>query len=242
MNIYKNFIEDTQIKRPALNTKEVLLSYISDLEGIKGKVKQNFYHVKETKEKLRIAGYSVAYRDETEQMLREQVNNNISSLFFKYIEGMERRKEELKAKSTMAISPSNRDAATNNLLKLTPILGNLENNDIREIFNSSKEKDIAIIETLYMQVKNTDIMLAIEMEEYLEEFTKGNEIRIIEEVFEEIKSLNQYLDYEYITRLNEAYKSSTPSYDIKVSLGGTVDRIIDAYIDNIKDLISKIED
>lgn len=242
MNIYKNFIEDTQIKRPVLNTKEVLLSYISDLEGIKGKVKQHFYQVKEIKEKLRIGGYSLAYRDETEQRLKEDVNKNISSLSSKYIEGMESRKEELKRKSTMAISPGDRDAATNNLLKLTSILGKLESDDIKEIFNSSKEKDIAIIETLYMQVKNTDSVLANEISEYLYKFTKEDEIRIVEGVLEEIKSLNQYLDYEYITRLNEAYIGITPSYDTKINLGGTVDKIIDAYIDSIKGLINKLED
>lgn len=238
MNIFENFIENTGAKRANLNTKEVLLSYKSELNSIETIVLSHFNQLKDTESQLNSNGFSAAYVKEHMEKLKESMNKNIDGMFATKIAAMEKSLSHLKERVLLA--SGDKEVSRNNILKLQSVLSNLSIEDKEQLFESSKDKDPNVLQILYIDLKESSPILANHIMEYIDEVTGEKEIRLIEKQLEQIKGLKSYLTYDFIKCQDDAY-SQISAYATLVP-GGAIGRTIKAYIDDIDRHIDNLKE
>ncbi|MDC0803960.1 hypothetical protein POG14_17460 [Clostridium paraputrificum] len=235
MNIFENFIEPTGAKKPQLNTKEVLEYCKGELISIESNVNRIYKEIKNNEEKLRKGGFSSDYIKEHIEKNIPIINSNIEGIFNNKLNGIKERLKLLKERA--AVSLGNKDIALNNLMKVQTVLPTLSEEDKKLLFYYSKDKDPKVLEILYLNTKNTNQSLALDILDYLEEFTGQKEIRMVENQVKQIEGLKGLLNYDYISKLDEAYSNNTMYNTVG---GGAVNRIIGAFIDDIDKVINEI--
>ncbi|MEG1411394.1 MAG: hypothetical protein RSD36_16265 [Terrisporobacter sp.] len=235
MDIYKNFIEETGAKKIVINTKEVLEGVKKQLESIETYVISAYKQVHEIENKLNTNIYTIDYIKEYMKKTKESMSNNIDVMFNSKIDSLEKDLQHLKERTLLSVG--DKDISRNNILKLQSVLSNLSIEDKEQLFESSKDKDYNVLQILYLNVKESNPMFACEIMEYMDMLTGTNEIRIVESHINQIKGLKSYLTYDFIKSQDNAHSQETIYGNLLI--GGTVSRIIEAYILDIERDIEK---
>lgn len=238
MNIYDNFIENTGAKKPILNTKDVLQSFKKHLESIENYVISSYNQLIDIEIKLGASGYSIDYIKEHMNKTKESMNKNIDGMFNTKVDSME---EDLKyLKERALLTSGNKETSMNNILKLQSVLPNLSIEDKEQLFESCKDKDPNILEILYLNAKEKDPLFATKVMDYLNSITGEDEIKLVENLLEQIKGLKSYLTYDFIKSQDVAYKQQ--STYATITPGGSISRIIKAYIEDIDKNINSLNE
>ena len=147
----------------------------------------------------------------------------------------EKRREELKAgledvEKKIGLMIGNVQAAQNNLAKVQAVLKSMNIEDKEELFKAALAKDPNLLSVLYFDVKNESPLLAEQIKEKMDDFTGVTVADIVRQQCEQIKSLEGYLSYDMVKGMGEAYTSMG---DVDTTFGGTVDRIIQSFYEDI---------
>lgn len=236
MNIYETFIKDTGARKPVLNTKEILQRFKTYLQSIEASVISSYKQLNEIENKLSTNMYTIDYIKEYMAKTKESMNKNVEQMFNKKIEAMESDLKILKERALF--NSGDAEISKNNIIKLQTVLPNLSIEDKELLFENSKDKDPNVLEVLYMNVKGTNQALALKIMQHMDKITGNDEIKLVENEFEQIKGIMTYLNYDSIKNLDEAYQSRTIYTTVK---GGAINRTISAYIEEIERIIESIE-
>lgn len=237
MNIYDNFIESTGAKQPNLNTKDVLEGFKSHLQSIETSVIISYKQLNEIENKLSTSIYTLDYIKEYMDKTKESMNKRLDEMFNTKIAAMEKDLEYLKER--VLLSSGDKEISRNNILKLQSVLPNLTDDDKEQLFESSKDKDPNVLEILYLNTKEKNASLANRIMEYLYEITGENEIKLVESHIKQINGLKSYLTYDFIKSQDISYSQQTV-YATLVP-GGSISRIVRAYIEDIDKDIESIK-
>ena len=229
MFITDNFIEDAKVKAIKGDISIAVNAIESELEAIKEplKNKRNAYNT----ELLRYCVpnmYTPEFIEEKKKELDENFDKDMTTLYDDLINKCSSYIEKF-AKDTV-ITIEDKEASNRNLIKLNSIMNNLTIEDIKRIFEESKEKDLSVIQTLYYHIKGTEPMLAVEMGKYIEEFTGERKRQELEGIFNTIKGMNIFLNIASICQMDKVYKYEGGS------LNTGINKIIDSYIEKLDQL------
>lgn len=228
MNIYETMLEDANVKTPDLYAVETLERYKAILDRIRDYVVDHWGHFMHTCEQMRGSDHSIAYIQEFLEHERESYESSAAGFF-------EKRREELKAgledvEKKIGLMIGNVQAAQSNLAKVQAVLKSMNIEDKEELFKAALAKDPNLLSVLYFDVKNENPLLAEQIKEKMDDFTGVTVADIVRQQCEQIKSLEGYLSYDMVKGMGEAYTSMG---GVDTTFGGTVDRIIQSFYEDI---------
>lgn len=229
MFITDNFIEDAKVKAVKGDISIAINAIQSALEAIKEplKNKRDAYNAELLKYSVPNM-YTPEFIEEKKKELGANFDKDMTTIYDDLINECSSYIEKF-AKETV-ITTEDKEASNRNLIKLNSIMNNLAIEDIKRIFEESKEKDLSVIQTLYYHIKGTEQMLAIEMEKYIEEFTGERKRQELEGIFNTIKGMNIFLNIASICQMDKVYKYEGGS------LNTGINKIIDSYIEKLDQL------
>lgn len=228
MNIYETMLEDANVKTPDLYVVETLEKYKAILDRIRDYVVEHWGHFAHTCEQMWASDHSVAYIQEFIERERESYETSAAGFF-------EKRREELRAglevvKKKIGLVIGNGQAARNNLAKVQAALQGMNIEDKEQLFKAALEKEPSLLSVLYFNVKNESPLLVEQIKAKMDGFTGASAVDIVRQQCEQIESLGSYLSYDMVKGMGEAY---TAMGDVDTTFGGTVDRIIQSFYEDI---------
>lgn len=237
MNIYESIIEDVKAVKAAPDIKGALTRYKGHVEEIRNKAVYTHTEYQKMLDKLQGGMYSIDYIKEFEQKERANYENGLSNAIEKIIQKM---KEELDAlKAVTKVTTGDVAVSTNNLLKLQSILPGMSVEDKEKLFECVAERDPNVLEVLYFNVKNESPVLAERIKKSIDTFTGVTGVDLVEKHFNHLASLREYLNFDMVKSMGEGFAGVD---GVQLSIEGTVDRILEAFIQAIDKDIAQLEE
>lgn len=236
MNIYETMLDDANVKTPDLYAVETLEKYRAILERIGSYVVDHWSHFTHTCEQMRSSDHSVAYIQEFIENEKKSYEVSAAGFFEKCREELTSGLEDVKKKVGLVIG--NAQAAQNNLAKVQAVLQGMGIEDKEQLFKAALIKDANLLSVLYFNVKNESPILAEQIKEKMDEFTGASIAEIVRNQCEQIASLESYLNYDMIKGMGEGYSAME---HVDTTFGGTVDRIIQSFYEDIDKKIAQVK-
>lgn len=237
MNIYESIIEDVKAVKAAPDIKGALTRYKDHIAEMRNKAVYTHTEYKKMLEKLQADGYSIDYIKEFEQKERKQYESGLANVIASVIRKMKEELDTLKA--VTKVTTGDRAVSTNNLLKLQSILPGMSIEDKETLFECVAERDPNVLEVLYFNVKDEAPAFAERIKEYIDIFTGAAGVALVEKHFNQIISLKNYLDFDMVKSMGDGFAGVDGT---TLSIEGTVDRIIEAFIQAIDKDIAQLEE
>lgn len=236
MNVYENIINDVKPRKAQVNAENVLLYFKRCVEEINKKVAFCYTRYQGVLDNFAAGGYTQAYIQEWEEKERW---NYEGKLMLEIDTILNRAKEEFqRMKVSAQIQIEDKDASANNILKLQSILPKMNEEDKEELFKCAADKDPNILEILFFNVKNEDLVLADKIMDKLNEYTGNEQIRIVEQEYQQLEGLKSYLTFDAVKHMGTGF-SAVEGADLTIE--GSVDRILQAYLQEIDRKIEEIK-
>lgn len=236
MNMYENIIDDAKAKKIPINAINVLSHFKRCVEEINRKVAFCYTRYQQTLDKLAAGGYTQAYIREWEEKERE---NYEGKLMLEIDTLLNDAKEEFEKMQTLTqIQVADKETSANNILKLQAILPKMNDEDKEQLFECAADKDPNILEILLFDVKNDNPVLADKIMDKLNEYTGLEKIRIVEQEYQQLSGLKSHLTFDMVKSMGIGFSAIE---GVEMTIQGTVDRIIAAYVQEINKNIEKIK-
>lgn len=152
---------------------------------------------------------------------------------------MEKMGADLQAlKESARVQTGDKEVSANNLLKLQAILPEMSIEDKEQLFQSVADRDPNVLEVLYFNVKSQEPVLAEKIMDKMDEFTGNKQISIVEKEYEQLAGLKGYLTFDAVKSMGEGFSAVE---GVTLTIEGTVDRILEAYIQEIDRKIEEVK-
>lgn len=189
--IFEDFIQSTGEKRADIGEEEILNSYKSNFNELKNFVEDKMRKYEVIKAQFNSDMYTQEYILKEVTKAREMIDTGIQDFISKKVEEMT-NKYEIALKQPK-VKNKNEEISRNNLTKVAT-LGDLSEEDIRKLFEISKDKDINVIMLIQIQAERKGFTtLSEEIKEYIEWFNNTKMLKYMENKINEFESLKGFL-------------------------------------------------
>lgn len=225
--IFADFVQSTGEKRVDIGGKIILESYKSDFNELKDFVEDKMKKYEVIKAQFNSDMYTQEYRVKEITKATEIIDTGIKDFISKIVEKMTNKYEV--ALKQPKVKDKNEEVSKNNLTKISA-LGDLSEDEIKEVFEISKDKDINVIMLLQIQAERKGlIILSEEIKEHIEEFTNVKALEYMKKEIEEMESLKEYLQCSIVE-----------SYGLDDGCVIGVEKIMCDYIEQIDKVIKSL--
>lgn len=234
--MYENIIDDAKAKKIRSNAVNVLSHFKNCVEEINKKVAFCYTRYQQTLDNMAAGGYTQAYIREWEEKERENYEGKLMLEIDVLLNDV---KEEFeKMQTSTQIQVEDKETSANNILKLQAILPKMNNEDKEQLFECAADKDPNILEILLFDVKNDNPVLADKIMDKLNEYTGLEKTRIVEREYQQLGGLKSYLTFDAVKSMGIGFSAIE---GVEMTIEGTVDRILAAYVQEINKNIEKIK-
>ena len=222
--IFADFIQNTGFKRVDIGGREILTEFKRDFEDVKNFTESKMGKYEVVKEQFQSDKFTQEYRVQELTKAIDIVDKNISDFINKKVLNM-KDKYELALKQSK-VKNQDENISRNNLIKIST-LGDLSEDNIKELFEFSKDKDINVIMVLQVQAEKKELTeLSEQIKEYINDFTCAKELNYIKKEIEEMESLKSYLQCRVIE-----------NFGVENGYLSGINTIMSDYIDQIDNII-----